>query len=433
VSPADVPRPVRAGALLLLLAGACSRGDQAIGPRGPWPTPETRPVLTERLAEYAEEGLPTVDEDQVAEVQDLLLLSRESGRNGSRAIERLAEMEPRFVASAALTLVETHNMDLETRTAAYGWMRIDGPVAMLPRLTLRLKYEKDWPSNVDIARALLKHGNGAGLDALVAILQAEPSDERVELARYLAMEALGDLPRPSGADDGFEASWERLLQAQSTWARWRSLPLQEERAPRALRAEWWRMLARFRSQPLRPVDDARYVLVRASRSVFPLLQETAFDEDRYVREHALQAMEWIGYPIGRAALDRLPQVMEPLLTLRGDPPLRPRLFGALGAMGLPGAGEPLLPWLRDGNPEESTAAADALLRCADEDLMRQLEAAVAADRDSWSPEAQYAIDLLVAVLGEEDPAAVPVAEGLDDSERQRRLDWARHRVERPQG
>jgi hypothetical protein len=37
------------------------------------------------------------------------------------------------------------------------------------------------------------------------------------------------------------------------------------------------------------------------------------------------------------------------------------------------------------------------------------------------------------VLGEEDPAAVPVAEGLDDSERQRRLDWARHRVERPQG
>lgn len=178
MSPADVPRPVRAGALLLLLAGACSRGDQAIGPRGPWPTPETRPVLTERLAEYAEEGLPTVDEDQVAEVQDLLLLSRESGRNGSRAIERLAEMEPRFVASAALTLVETHNMDLETRTAAYGWMRIDGPVAMLPRLTLRLKYEKDWPSNVDIARALLKHGNGAGLDALVAILQAEPSIAR---------------------------------------------------------------------------------------------------------------------------------------------------------------------------------------------------------------------------------------------------------------
>jgi len=430
----------RAWLPLLLCLTACGR---SVAPTpnvaDSYPPPEWQPVLTQRLAEFQDEGLPPLDEADTLDIQDLLLLSQENGRNGSRARQGLADLAPELVTAACLTLVETHNMDLETRLAAYAWMRGHAPIAVLPRLSLRLKYEKDWPANVDIARTLLHYGSGAGLDALIAILQAESGGERIELARFLAMEALAELPTADSTKrDGFEANWQHLLALQSQWARWRRLPAADnvansptDLAPRPLRAEMWRMAARLRSQPLRPVDDARFVFVRLPRSAFPLLLETTRDQDRYVREHALQTLEWIGHPVGRWAQEHPELVLPPLLALRGDPLLRPRLFGALGAMGLPELAPEILPWLRDGNLEESTAAADALLRCADQSSLRALQAAQASLQEQFSPEARYSLELLLAQLEEQDIEQLTVPPELDPSEAERRRQWALARADRP--
>lgn len=425
--------------LALVCTGACSPGPTAgKGTLQDWPIPEWKAVLSDRLEEFAAEGLPSASEDDVLDVQDLLLMSLEGGRNGHRALGELDSLDKGLVTAACLTLVETHNMDLETRLSAYGWMRQHAPIAVLPRLTLRLKYEKDWPANVDIARTLLRHGSGAGLDALVAILQTEGGDERVELARFLTMEVLQGLPQNQSSSEqalGFDQQWLGLLETQSFWARHRQLPEvsqnPEEAAPRALRAEAWRMLARFRSQPLRPVDDARFVFVRMPQQLFPLLVETTFDDDRYVREHALQAIEWIGYPFGRWMQHREEVLRPQLLPLRGDAPLRPRLFAMMGSSGLASFSGELIPWLREGTLEESTAAADALLRCAGEQHLRPLEAAAAELLDGLSPEAQYSLQLTIQSLSGQDLLEVEAPEYLDDSEGRRRLAWATGRAERP--
>jgi len=408
------------------------------GIRNAFALPEWKAVLSDRLAEFADEGLPEVSEDDVLDVQDLLLMSGQGGRTASRASDQLQSMNASLVTSACLTLVETHNMDLETRLLAYGWMRLHAPISVMPRLSLRLKYEKDWPANVDIARTLLRHQSGAGLDALIGILQEESGDERIELARFLAMEVLQELPINQGSGEqplGFDQQWQGLLETQSYWARHRQLPQTMEEvgtpAPRALRAEAWRMLAHFRSQRLRPVDDARFVFVRLPQSLSPLLLETAFDEDRYVREHALQTIEWIGYPFGRWGKDHQQLLFPQLLALRGDALMRPRLISVMGAIGLDGLAGDLIPWLREGNLEESTAAADALLRCAGEAHLRSLEAALADLYENLSPEAQYSLKLTVQSLQGGALEDVEAPEFLDDSERQRRLAWAMARSERP--
>jgi hypothetical protein len=435
LKPCWIPLALALGATGLSCSPSASSGE---GIRNAFSLPDWKAVLTDRLEEFAEEGLPQVTEDDVLDVQDLLLMSAQGGRTSARATDQLQAMDASLVTSACLTLVETHNMDLETRLLAYGWMRLHAPISVVPRLTLRLKYEKDWPANVDVARTLLRHQSGAGLDALIGILQEESGDERIELARFLTMEVLQELPlnQTSGEQPlGFDQQWQGLLETQSHWARHRQLPQATkelgEPAPRALRAEAWRMLAHFRSQRLRPVDDARFVYVRLPQSLSPLLLETAFDEDRYVREHALQTMEWIGYPFGRWGKDHQQLLFPQLLALRGDALMRPRLISVMGAIGLDGLAGDLIPWLREGNLEESTAAADALLRCAGEAHLRSLEAATAELYESLSPEAQYSLKLTIQSLQGGPLDEVEAPELLDDSERQRRLVWAAGRTERP--
>ena len=413
--------------LTLVVSPGCSDPDC---PRGSSlaAAPAWRAVVSGQLEAYHEEGLPAVAEDSLEQILELLDLASSGETGRRRAMRTLEQFEAPLLTAAMLTLVEGRVAEAAQKTEAYAWLRQHGTEAMVPRLTLRLKYEKDWAANVDIAVGLLRFGCGAGLEPLVTILRTEQGVPGLERARWAAVSALSSLPPAPEWNPGesFDGDWRRLLEVELLWRRDHVLPGFDETShpSRALRAELWKTIARFRSQPLRPVGDARYVLVRLPSWVFAPLCRTTFDQDRYVREHALQCLAWIGRPAGdwstRSGFD-LPGTLSPLLA---DGRQRARVLEAMGASGLASMQEAILPWLRAGNLEESTAAADALLRCADARVVRPLQALLASDAP-LGPEGRYSLECLLASLDPQHVLMVP--KGLDPSEKARRDRWAAQR------
>ncbi len=390
-------------------------------------------VLEQQLQTFAEEGLPEVSEEQINDFLEAMELASEGGQMGARFRTRLEEADSLELSAALLAIVEDREMEAIDKTRAYAWLRVRGDSAMMPRLTLRLKYEKDWVANVDIALALLQHGSGAGLQALLNILNTEESNDpdALQQARFRTMEGLAFLPASDTwqPGNGFDADWRRLLEVQAKWQKHRQLPDTKALKPsRNQRAEVWRTLSKLISQRLRPVDDARFVLVRMPDWVFEAIIETTLDEDRYVREHALQTLAWIGYPVGRWALEQSFDLEGRLQVAISGADSRARLFEAMGASGLSSMQDTLLQWLKDGNMEEMTAAADALLRCAGPEPMAELSAMLTSDM-VLSPEARYSLALLFTEV--ETLAELEVPTGLDSSEAQRRLQWRLEREQRP--
>ena len=426
--------PLGMAALTLLGAlcvSACAKPSMA--PSTNNPAPVWSAVVEDHLQIYAEQGLPEVRADDRDDFLEAMELAEGSDQMAGRFRSRLEDADPLLLTAALLAVVEDLTAESVDKTRAYAWLRARGDAAMLPRLTLRLKYEKDWLANVDLALALLKYGSGAGLDAIHNILSAENSanQEAIDLARFRAMQALAFLPPSSAwqASDDFDRNWQRLLEVQAYWLKFRQLPdVEPVAASDAQRAELWRMMTRLRSQPLRPVDDARFVYTRLPNWVFEPLQQTIFDENRYVREHALQTLAWIGYPVGLWAQQQNANLAVTYGAALDSPDLRPRVMEAMGASGLSSMQDLLLPWLRTGNLEEITAAADALLRCADERVNAELTALLQS-QTPLSPEARYSLRLLSAPA--ETMGAVVMPPGLDPSEAARRVQWWHERAQKP--
>lgn len=415
---------------LALLSGACTKAEN---PEPPQLELQWQAVLDQQLSAFVEEGLPIVSDDQVNDYLEAMELAAEGGQMGTRFRVRLEEANALELSSALLSIVEDRETEAVDKTRAYAWLRARGHNAMMPRLTLRLKYEKDWIANVDIALTLLQHGSGAGLQALLNILGTEESSnpDALQQARFRTMEGLAFLPASDNwqPGDGFDADWRRLLEVRDHWQKYRQLPDTVLSKPnRDQRAEVWRTLAKLRSQPLRPVDDARFVLVRLPNWVFEPVIKTTLDEDRYVREHALQTLAWIGYPVGRWAMEQSFDLAGQLQSAIGGVDSRARLFEAMGASGLSAMQTTLLQWLKEGNMEEMTAAADALLRCAGTESMTELAAMLTSEK-TFSPEARYSLALLFTDL--DAIAELDLPQGLDASEAQRRQAWRMSREDRP--
>lgn len=424
--------PTACGLVLLASIGilACSDGTTGSGV-SEIAAPEWRPVLELQAASFADDELPVLSEKDLGEILDLLDLGTLDAASLRRARAALADLGEDRCTAAMLQIVEGREAEAYLRTEAYRWLAEFGVEAMVPRLLLRLKYEKDWTANVDIAVALLRYDNGAGLDSLIAILRTEEGIPELDQARWAALAALEKLPPHPGWTPGesFGGDWDRLLAVDEAWRLHRVLPGLEAPGPpsRALRAEVWKTLRKFRAQRLRLVDDARFALTRMHAWVNGPLVETASDLDPYVREHALQTLSWIGNPVGRWAEEQGYDLHTPYAALLSDGRLRPRVLEAMGASGLPVMQDSVLLWLREGDYEESTAAADALLRCADAKVLRPVEAFLASDLP-LSPEGLWSLGCLRASL---DPNYTPTTpEGLDPSEKTRRERWASERAVR---
>jgi len=421
--------PLLAGTLLLGCLGwlpSCNGG--TTGPGSEAATPAYTTLLEQKAAAYLADELPELKSEEIGEALDLLDLGTLDATSRRRAMAALDAKGTDWCTAAMLQIVEGREAEAYLRTEAYGWLARHGVEAMIPRLLLRIKYEKDWSANVDIALGLLRFDNGAGLDALVTILRTEEGVPELDQARWAALAALEQLPPSPGWTPGesFAGDWERLLAVDEAWRLERRLPGVEIATPpsRALRAEVWKTLRKFRSQRLRWVDDGRFSLTRMHAWVIGPLVETAFDVDPYVREHALQTLAWLGRPVGRWAIDQDFDLHARYARLLADGSLRPRVLQAMGASGLPAMQDSILLWLREGNLEESTAAADALLRCADDQVLRRIEALMDSDV-VLGPEGQWSVACLRAALDPGYTAEVP--EGLDPSERARRERWAAER------
>jgi HEAT repeat protein len=309
----------------------------------------------------------------VAALVAVLRDPQRSSEQRSGVAEVLGSLATPLALEALLGAVEEAAEPWLRAQCAYRLGQTDRDV-VLPRLALRLKYEKDYATAFWLADALGRFTHLAGVEGMLTVwsgtedatLRAESEARLVELATQ------------QGCADGAE-----LLR------RWQAAELRKSAfvpSP-ALRAEAWRWIAMLGAWNLRNVDDARFVLVCLEEWIVPLLVEALRDRDIYVRQHALQVLE----RRGRRAREAVPA----LLAVLDDPRLASPAALALGSIGEPRAREPLERALASPDPELAVAAASALGRLADARsfpaLLRTFEAARALDQRQAAAQALLAI------------------------------------------
>ncbi len=270
----------------------------------------------------------------------LAAIAQDAERDGAErvaAIELVAAVASPRAAEVLMTWVEH---------APEPWMRSHGAWRLgeldhdhvVPRLVLRLKYEKDYETAAWIAGTLARFDNYSGVPALQVIWSGARSDAE----RAAAERRLVEIAQRAGMQDAgaVRAAWERG-----------ELP-PPARSPR-FELEVWRRIAVFGEFQLRGVDDSRFMLSQLASPVAELLSDALHDEDRHVRVHVAQSLQRMG---PRAA----PAASELVLAL-GRRDLAPHAADALGAIGV-GTAEPALGACLDASRalEVRVAAARAL-------------------------------------------------------------------------
>ena len=347
--------------LAALALAACGGGEE---PAAPEAAPfEIRPVVAPGLAELearvaAESPAPPPPEDDPDELRERVrgLCTFVSGASaalrdtalaevrdlGDRAVPPLADLlgsdgaEPgeRTAAAQLLATVGSPRAAAcllgQVESAREPWVRAHcawqlaaaGQEWIVPRLVLRLKYEKDHDAAIWIASTLGRFGNYAGLLALENVRDQGITAE----LRGSAAARLAELAQGAGLDD--PAELRRLWDAGDPEGR---LPARE-RGPR-YELEVWRKIQGLDDFQLRPVDDGRFVLSRLGALAATRLGRALHDESEYVRIHATQSLERMG-PRAWPAADELTAALD-------DPTLAPHAAAALGTLRDPAA-EPAL-------------------------------------------------------------------------------------------
>ncbi|MFT7517175.1 MAG: hypothetical protein ACI84O_000965 [Myxococcota bacterium] len=363
--------------------------------------------------------------DEIFDTLDMLQLGGSLAQRAQRRISRLAAND---IYHALLLTVENHRLDVERRRQAYLMLHLhfqQDEERFIPRLILRIKYEKDWLSNVYIAQALANVGNLSGLDPVLAILRSADDPNVVDLdrAKLAGADFIAVL---NNANLDFAENWNHALELQKQWDENRSIHKIDENTQvsrhQQYRDELWHLVADFRSQPLRPVDNARFVFTRLSYQAHSVLAEAASDSNRYVRDHCLQTFTWMN---SRVADLSYPQLAESLKTLETDFYTTVRAIEYRGALMSKSQAEFLWPILINGNYEQRTAAADALLRSSDVNNLQITDIVI---DERFSPEAQFSLRLLRAELNAAEVESID-ALSLDRNEEARRRRWQQQRLD----
>lgn len=352
--PSAEQRSIAAGSVSVLAGGASDFRSVALDDLrgvGPAAVPVLREILLDpaRLAEEraaAAEGLGALDDP----IADEVLV---------QALEKAPE--PWLRAQAAWRLASTRSDHL------------------LPRLILRLKYEKDAETVIWLAATLARLGSFAGLDGLCVLRDGAATEE----LRATSAARLAEIVEETGAADA-----EELVRD------WKSGALETRLAAakpsERLRLEAWRLIAGLSAWNLRGVDDNRFALSHLGAWVAAPLAAALHDADVYTRVHAAQCLERMG-PRARAAGHEL------VLAL-AEPRTAPAAAAALGAIGFEPAG-----------PELEAMLANSV----------DLELRVAAARALEKLPSPSALDLLGRVFRSDGPHDLrqAAAESLAGSER----------------
>lgn len=350
---------------LAVLASACKEAPPV--PAGP---PRLGPIVETRLAALAAHELAEVPAAPVELAEETLAMleTRVHGGQfadlvledvralGAQAIAPLASqaLDPRLEAAqraAALELLAAlqrpeaaERLLALTTTAPEPWVRAHaawrlasaGSDHVVPRLVLRLKYEKDPDAFLWVASTLARLGSLAGLGGLIELAgreDARASTAAGELA--FLEEQLGMAPQQA------------LAQWDSPEAESLALPLPSE----AQVLEVWSLVEDLSGDTfaLRPVDDARYILCRLGGWCAHEVSQALLDQDPWVRLHSAQVLELMG-PRARAVEGSLRHVL-------AEPGVAPAAAEALGRVGGPASLPDLIDATSMGTPHELRVAA----------------------------------------------------------------------------
>lgn len=393
-----IARPRPALAAVLAAVAACSGEPSATPAAGPQLPPlRLQPRIAELKAAAAQRSVPAeAEQKELRDLGDIALQLVESD-------ERTAMLSTRSLIEhpAAWWILEpalAHERAEVRQRAAWLCGQSRQTVLQLP-LLLRLKYELDPPSVVWVADALARLGNDTGLAWLDAAIGV---DATAQAAGASAIEAL----KARGVALAEQPTWDEvrqgLRQQHAAWLQRGTSALADAPAPEPtqLAARLAQHLATTEGTQLRPVDDARYVFVRAGVLGVPLLTKMLDASEPYLRTMALQVLA----DLGAVAKPATPAIL-PLL---GDP-----LTGsyAVRTLGLCGASEALpflRPMLQGSDLELRTAAAQALGSLRDEASRAALKARLLDAAESMDVRVSAAFGL--CCFGGEPEAAAYLAE-----------------------
>ncbi len=376
-------QPTTIAALALLLA-ACDAEPPRQTP-GPQLPPLALAPFLPRLKELAAVSPPAPAAAALREVQELadiaLQIVAADQRTAARAERSLLEHE--HALAALLPALQAKDAPVRRRAA---WLvaRTGRAIAQFG-LLLRLKDETDAETSVWLAHALHCCGNDTGLGWLDAAID-NPALQ--ETAGQLAVELLRDL----GTALSEQPTWAELQTALRARAAAWTRTGKGSRAnttppdPAATDAILAAHLLATEGTALRPVDEARFVLVRSGALALPLLRAALAASEPYLRTMALQVLADLGpaaAPVGDAVL--------PLL---GDPLTASYAMRALGELGHAAA----VPHLRAGltavDTEARAASAHALGLLGDQDSSARFAQLLGDANESLDVRVQAAFAIL---------------------------------------
>jgi len=245
---------------------------------------------------------------ELRDLGDVALQLVEADARTAARIERslLEHPESWWVLEPALA----HERVEVRRRAAWLAGRSGRPELQLP-LLLRLKYEQDPEAVVWVADALARLGNDLGLAWLDAAIPAEATAQAAGAAAVEALRARKvELPE--------QPSWDEVRRGLQSFApKWQttglpSLPDAPTLDQAHFDARCAAQLMTTESTLLRPIDDAKFVLVRAGRLPVPLLARVLVASEPYLRSAALELLARIGPPARDAGPAVLPLLADPL-------------------------------------------------------------------------------------------------------------------------
>ncbi len=251
--------------------------------------------------------------------------------------QRLAACE--LLAKLGTPLAAEHLMQLCEKSPE-SWMRAQaawrlaevGADWLLPRLILRLKYEKDPETVLWLASTLAAYKNFNGVDVLWRIT----NDGATEELRSTAAQRLETIAKEAGLDS-----------ARQNWELWNVADPERliyNDAPSArLQLVVWELIGKLSGEhfQLRGVDDARFILSRLGAWAVTPLSEALHDEDVYVRVHSAQCLERMG--------PRATSAGPALVRALADPTLAGQAAASLGRIAYPAAEPALRALLEDRN------------------------------------------------------------------------------------
>ena len=339
--------------LAVLAAAACTKQapPEPQAPALPNPAAPTLVPHEKALEALAVEGPQPPASTQLDQLVEMCTLAFAENPPDRRLAGRSAAAL-RDDANARWALEEAiRHDDPAIRRGALGMLTELGLQASLPPLLMRLKYELEPTTRLQVLRALALHGNGAGLAEVVA------SFSRVDIAPHagaIAIEILGLAGRQLGDSPSWEQLGTALTELADTWAKTGTVPSlpQPKPEPALLQARLARHLTALTGFQLRPVDDARFVVGRSGTLGLALLRPGLSAAEPSLRSHALE--------IARALGEVATPVADAVTALLGDPLTRAEAARTLGRMRVAAAAPVLRAWLRHPQLEVRCAAAGAL-------------------------------------------------------------------------